>query len=65
MHIVAKPGASKKHVFSPHRTPAFRGRGWTTYLCGACRTELAQNVVPEQMEDLIILCPECGAFNET
>lgn len=64
MRVVAKPRDAGKRVIAPRRIPVIRGRGYITYICGACEAELAQNVVPEQLADLIILCPECGAFNE-
>ena len=64
MRVVAKPRDAHKRVIAPRRIPVIRGRGHIIYLCGACEVELARNVVPEQLTELIILCPECGAFNE-
>lgn len=45
--------------------PLLVGSGHTNFLCGNCRTVLAGNVSPEEIEGTPLLqCYACGAYNE-
>jgi DNA-directed RNA polymerase subunit RPC12/RpoP len=39
--------------------------GTMTYLCGGCGAVLMDKVSTVRTVDLVIQCPDCGAFNET
>jgi hypothetical protein len=34
-------------------------------VCGACATVLAEVVEDGEVEDVVIQCPNCGAYNKT
>jgi hypothetical protein len=36
-----------------------------SYDCGACGSPLAYGVRPGQLQNLVLRCNKCGAFNET
>jgi hypothetical protein len=50
---------------SAEHTSAFKGDGDLNLLCGRCGATLARLIRPGQVQDMILLCSPCGAFNDT
>ena len=47
-------------------TIAFRGEGrGLSYVCGRCSATLAKDVRGGSLNNLVLKCNRCGAFNET
>jgi len=44
--------------------PTFIGVGSVNWICGHCSYLLAQTMMPGQLDNLVIKCFSCGAFND-
>jgi hypothetical protein len=43
--------------------PFFKGEGAIDLLCGKCLHTLAEALHPGQVQNLVLMCPACGAYN--
>ncbi|HET6566351.1 MAG TPA: hypothetical protein VFG50_00190 [Rhodothermales bacterium] len=68
MCVVQEPLPADRNVLAAvegDEGPLLVGTGHDNFLCGNCRTVLAGNVGPEEIEDApLFQCYVCGAYNE-
>lgn len=62
--IIPEPSEGTRTILAPPEAPAIRGDGDLTILCGACNIAICQNIIPGQVENIVVKCPNCGKFND-
>jgi DNA-directed RNA polymerase subunit RPC12/RpoP len=70
MLVIARPAKGSRVVLvaapdSPAIKGVGEGEGPLTYTCGRCGRALLEHISFEQVQNLVIQCGDCGAFNET
>jgi predicted RNA-binding Zn-ribbon protein involved in translation (DUF1610 family) len=67
MMVIPPPEKNTRSVFiyTGPGTVAMRGGGNVTMLCGNCGSPLVENFKVSQIHGLVILCKNCGSFNES
>jgi len=65
--VIPEPEPNTRTVllYTGEGTVVIRGSGPVTMDCGNCGAVLAQNVEMGQLQNLVLRCKNCGAFNET
>ena len=68
MRTIPEPPKGTRAVYRGRGagTIAFRGEDEAlSFVCGKCSSTLAKNVKGGQLNNLVLKCNRCGAFNET
>lgn len=60
--IVPEPQAGTRKVLTP-RSPII-GDTEVNLICGNCNTMLIKGYSPAKFQDVVVLCMNCGKFNE-
>ena len=66
--IIPKPTPWSRSVLGPAEGlsgPLIKGSGRVDLVCGECTEILAAGVADQQLQNLVLRCPSCGAYNET
>jgi hypothetical protein len=65
MTLIPEPAPNTQAILSPTlKGPVMWGKGPLSYMCGFCATTLLQDVEYKQVQNIVIKCFGCGAFNE-
>jgi ribosomal protein S27AE len=65
--IIAEPAPGSRTVFSPFdATPIYKGRDRLApdYVCGKCGNVFMTGVSTHMLDNVVIKCPRCGAYND-
>lgn len=65
MAVIPEPAEGTRAVLVPGEgVIALTGSGKTDWVCGQCGTTLLAKIGPQQAQDIVVLCPSCGAYND-
>lgn len=65
LKVIKEPKAGSRTVLSSGKQrPAIQSEGPHSYTCGVCGLVLLKNVAAGQVENVVIKCGSCRAFNE-
>lgn len=67
LKVIKRPKRKKRAVLSTKkgiRTPVINGLGDLDLLCGKCFTLLVEGINEGQIQNVVLQCPKCRAFNE-
>jgi DNA-directed RNA polymerase subunit RPC12/RpoP len=64
--LAFEPAPNTRAVLVPtHDGPVFQGSAETSYVCGRCGHVLLKGVGPGHIQNMVIKCKPCGAYNDT
>jgi hypothetical protein len=65
--VISEPEADTRTVlkYTGPGTAIFSGYGNVTMLCGHCERPLAERVKMGTLRNLVLVCKNCGSFNDT
>jgi predicted RNA-binding Zn-ribbon protein involved in translation (DUF1610 family) len=62
--LKSEPKKGTRTVLVPkHDGPVIEGTGDTSYVCGNCGYVLLDSIDRGQVQNMVIKCKSCGAFN--
>lgn len=67
LNIIEKPELmSRVVIFSQNKNifPFYKGKGNINFLCGKCKTLLAERVWKLSLNNIVVHCPSCQSYNE-
>jgi phage FluMu protein Com len=65
MQVIPEPAPNTRSVLAPTFVgPVMSGAGANSYACGSCGTVLLDRVEYKQVQDIVVKCGKCQAFNE-
>ncbi len=70
LRVIPEPAPGTRVVFATHRMDDkfqfVTSEEDTDLLCGQCRRELCSRLTGSaQLDNIVLKCPKCGAFNDT
>jgi hypothetical protein len=60
-----EPNTRSVLVYTGEGTVIIKGTGNVTMLCGRCQSPLAEGVEMYGLQNLVLRCKNCGAYNDT
>ena len=64
LQVIPQPDEGTKAVLQSNKAPMIRGSGEYNYQCGNCGASLIEGIDQGQIQNMVILCPRCGRYNE-
>jgi len=67
MMVIPEPEPNTRAVliYTGEGTVVMQGEGNVTMECGNCSAPLIEGVPTGNIQNIVLKCPQCGAFNET
>lgn len=69
MKVIPQPEEGTRSILTSDNAPVIRGKGegkgTLSLACGSCGAILVENVHPETVRYIVILCPDCRKYNDT
>lgn len=67
LSVIKKPAEGTRTVIAPDEMFLIGtgGEGTVDFVCGGCRYVLCEGIDAGMVRNMVILCPECGVYNET
>ena len=64
LKVIPPPKEGSKIIFSTgDKDSLVKGIEPETYTCGNCDFVLAENVIPNNYDDIVFQCPSCKSYN--
>jgi hypothetical protein len=66
--VIPEPKEGTRAIFAKKGEspgPWIQGEGDTDLICGGCEYVLAHGIEQGQIQGIVLLCPSCGAYNNT
>jgi len=66
LKVIPEPEPNSRAILVPPRgvSPVIKGTGDLDLLCGQCNEKLVEGIVEGQVQNIVIRCPKCNAYNE-
>jgi hypothetical protein len=64
LKTIPQPDEGTRAVLQSNKAPMIRGAGEYNYLCGNCGALLVEGIEQGQIQNIVIICPRCGRYNE-
>jgi len=65
LEIIPKPAKDTRTVlYTDNKIIFFKGGGSDNYYCGCCDYLLCESITRTQIQNIVLKCPECSAYNE-
>lgn len=64
MRVIPEPAASASVLVAGCKGPVVKSFGPLSYTCGQCGITLLKDVEFKQVQNAIVKCGGCGAFND-
>lgn len=65
LQVIRPPEEGTRVVFaSRDKDLLVKGMELETYICGNCGFVLAENIFPNNYDNILFVCPDCKSYNE-
>ena len=66
LRVIPEPEPRTRAVLKPKKgvLPVIKGNYDLDLLCGKCKITLVKGILEGQIENIVIRCPNCKAYNE-